>query len=586
MFLFNRNQSEQSQTAPRRKNRGCLVGVLIFIAAYVVFCGMIGKAMFSQSETKLQDQTVYKLEMKGTVMEQGQEDNPFAALMSDMPGMGANAQQVVGLDDLISNIRLAKTDDRVRGIVLKDGSFNIGMASAKTLRDELIDFKSSGKFLIAYAESYGEVNYYIASVADRIYLNPVGMVEWHGLASIKLYYPRLLEKIGVKMNVLKVGTFKSAVEPYFCTKMSDADKKQTMQFLNGAWNIMCEGVAQSRNLTVSQLNAYADELVELMPQEKYLQYGLVDSLIYSNDLDTIVRELTGTKDYKVVSTTAMSNVKRDEAKVDSHVAVLYAEGEITDETGEGIVGKKMLKTIRKIAENDKVKAVVLRVNSPGGSANASEQIWHAIQTLREKGLPVVVSMGDYAASGGYYISCGSDYIYAQPNTLTGSIGIFGLIPDFSRLRDKVGVDIDGVGTNKFSTSHMVLKGMTTEEHALMQSMIERGYDLFTRRCAEGRHTTQDSIKLIGEGRVWLGQDALTIGLVDEIGGLDDAIAKAAELAGIEHYTPIYYPARKDFFEQFMQALDNTSKEEKFLMHIKERCSQPRIMTLMPEQIIR
>ncbi len=584
MCFFRRNQEE----VPPRRKHGCLYTLLVFFGLYLLLCGIIGASMgsmFSSPETKLEDQTVYRLQMKGQVVEQAAEENPFEVVLADMPGMSGRMQETVGLDDLISNIRLAKTDNRIKGIYLDGGAFDIGMASAKELREALLDFKTSGKFLVAYADAYYGHNYYIASVADRLYFNPVGELTWHGFAAVKLYYPRLMEKIGVKMNVLKVGTFKSAVEPYLLTSMSEADKMQTMQFLSGAWNIVCQGVGDSRHISVDVLNNYADELMELQPAEKYLQYGLVDSLVHQYDMDNVLRELAGTKDYHLLSTAKMAGVKRDKLKAEDEIAVLYAEGEITDDSGEGIVGTDMLKTIRKIAKNDDVKAVVLRVNSPGGSANASEQIWYAIQTLRQKGLPVVVSMGDYAASGGYYISCGADYIYAEPNTLTGSIGIFGLVPDFSALRDKVGVDIDAVGTNKFSTSAMQLKGMSNDERQLMQSMVERGYDLFTSRCADGRHMSQEDIKKIGEGRVWLGQDAVQIGLVDALGNLDDAIVKAAELANVEHYTMTYYPEKKDFLEELLLSLDNTTEEERLMMRLKARFAEPRVMALMPEQVI-
>ncbi|MCQ2348762.1 MAG: signal peptide peptidase SppA [Paludibacteraceae bacterium] len=583
MSLFRRNEEQ----APRRRH-GCLTTLLICTIVYVIICAIVGASMGSWLETpatKLEDETVYVMKMQGTVVEQAPEDNPFDMLLSELP-YGSSYEETVGLDDLISNIRLAQTDDRIHGIALDGGAFDIGMASAKALRDALLEFKRSGKFVIAYADYYAGHNYYIASVADRIYLNPVGEITWHGFAAVKLYYPRLMEKLDIKMNVLKVGTFKSAVEPYICTKMSEADKMQTMHFLSGAWDIVCKEVGESRQLTVEQLNAYADELMELQPQEKYLAYHMVDSLCYRNDIDSIFRVLMGTKDYHTLSTTEMANVPRSKTQLDTQIAVLYAEGEITDEEGDGIVAKRMLKTIKKIAKNDKVKAVVLRVNSPGGSANASEQIWHALQVLRQKGLPVVASMGDLAASGGYYISCGADYIYAEPNTITGSIGIFGLVPDVSGLREKVGIDLDAVGTNKFSTSAMLLNGMNNDERQLMQSMVERGYELFTMRCAEGRHTTQDSIKQIGEGRVWLGTDALQIGLVDAMGTIDNAIAKAADLAGIEHYSITYYPEKKDYLTELLESLENTSDEERMMQRLKTRFSQPRVMALMPEQLIR
>ena len=324
--------------------------------------------------------------------------------------------------------------------------------------------------------------------------------------------------------------------------------------------------------------------MSLQPQCKYIEYGLVDTLVYVQDMDSALRIYAGTKDYKVLSTSKMNHVKRVENTATDKVAVLYAEGGIVDEGSDGIVEGKILKTIKKIHEDENVKAVVLRVNSPGGSADASEQIWHAIKTLQEKGLPVVVSMGDYAASGGYYISCCADYIYAEPTTLTGSIGIFGTVPNFSKLLNKVGFDVDGVSTNKHSalTTNAVFKGMNPQEMALMQSMVERGYDLFTRRCAEGRGMTQDAIKKIGEGRVWLGKDALEIGLVDSLGNINDAISKAAELATLGEYAISYYPEKTDPFEEMIKMFDNTTPEEKLMIKVREFASKPRIMALMPE----
>jgi len=586
MKLFGFKEGAEEQ--PRKRNRGCLFSIIVFCVIYVAMSMILGASMgsmFSTPETKLKDNTVYRLEMKGQVVEQAPEVNPFEELMQELPYGAGDAEKQVGLDELVSNIRLAKMNDKIKGIYLEGGSLQIGLAAAKELREELEEFKQSGKFVVAYADNYGEMSYYVASVADKIYMSEVGMLEWHGFAAIKMYYPRLMAKLGIKMNVLKVGEFKSAVEPYICTKMSEADKKQTMQYLGGAWQEVCEGVSRSRGMSMKALNAYADELVELLPQEKYVEYGLVDSLVHGYDMPQVLRELTGTEEYKLEKTSALSAVKREEVKLDDKVAVLYAEGEITDESGEGIVAKEMLKTIRKIGKNDKVKAVVVRVNSPGGSATASEQIWYAIEQLKKKGLPVVVSMGDLAASGGYYISCGADYIYAEPTTLTGSIGIFGLVPDVSGLREKIGVDVDGVGTNKFSASHMILKGMNKDERDLMQAMVERGYDLFTRRCAEGRGKTQEEIKKIGEGRVWLGRDAVGIGLVDELGGLDEAIEKAAELAGVEHYQMAYYPEKKDFMEELLRSLENTTDEEKVLMKLKERFKEQRMMALMEDRVV-
>ena len=463
----------------------------------------------------------------------------------------------------------------------------MGPASAKAIRDALLDFKTSGKWIIAYASNYGQMNYYLASVADKVCLNPTGAISWNGLTAQKMYYTRLFEKIGVEMQILKVGTFKSAVEPYFRTSMSDADRLQTKQYLGGIWEEMVGAVALSRNLTDRQLNAYADRYMGLQPAEDYLTCGLADTLIYRQSVDSILRLYAGTKDYTLYSTTELAHVERTASKAKDKVAVVYLEGNIYSEVGEGIVDKQVLKQLKKIQQDDDVKAVVLRVNSPGGSADASELIWHGVQLLKEKGLPVVVSMGDYATSGGYYISCNADYIYAEPTTLTGSIGIFGVVPNWGKLRDKVGLDIDGVSTNAHSDLevNMVYKGMTPEEQAMMQRMIERGYDLFTRRCADGRHTTQDTIKMIGEGRVWLGKDAIGIGLVDCLGNIDDAIAKAAELSDVEQYKTVYYPEKKDPMEELLKLLDGSSPEERLLREARAFAKEPRRMMQMERIII-
>lgn len=572
-----------------RKKHGCLWTIVVCAVLYVVMCGVVGAMMgnmFSTPTATLEANTIYRIDLDGVLVEQAPIDNPWASLLSDMPGY--NSQSTVGLDDLLSNIRLAKDNDKVLGIYLRGGSLQMAPASAKAIRDALIDFKESGKFVIAYADAYGQTNYYVASVADKIFLNPVGNVAWDGLSAQKMYYTRMLEKIGVEMQILKVGTFKSAVEPYFRTSMSDADREQTRQYINGIWDEMTAAVAASRRLTAAQLNAYADECMSLQPEQKYVDYGMVDTLLYIQDMDSVLRAYAGTKDYKTLSTSRMATVKRASVKAKDEIAVLYAEGQITDDSGSSIVGTEMVKTIKKIAKDDNVKAVVLRVNSPGGSANASEQIWHAVKTLQAKGLPVVVSMGDYAASGGYYISCEADYIYAEPTTLTGSIGIFGTVPNLGKLRDKVGIDIDGVGTNRHSDMqvNMVYKGMNPEEYRLMQNMVERGYDLFTRRCAEGRGMTQDAIKAIGEGRVWLGKDAVNIGLVDELGNIDNAISKAAELAELEQYAITYYPEAEDPMETLLRMFDNTTPEERLVMQVREFASQPRVMALMPNVTIR
>ena len=571
-----------------RKPMGCLGKTIVGIVVYIAFCGLLGTMMgdmMSTPETVLEDSTVYRLDLSGILVDHVAEEDPFTALFSEMSGQ--STLNNVGLNDLLNNIALAKNSEKILGIYLRGGSLVAAPASAQALRDALVDFKESGKFVIAYADSYSQINYYIASVADKIYLNAVGSVAWDGMTAQKEYYSRMLDKIGVEMQILKVGTFKSAVEPYFRTSMSPEDRKQTEQYLYGIWGEVKAAVAESRKISVDKLDQYADECMSLQPQNKYIEYNLVDTLVYVQDMDTVLRMYAGTKDYKVLSTSKMNNVKREENTATDKVAVLYAEGGIVDEGKEGIVEGKILKTIKKIGEDENVKAVVLRVNSPGGSADASEQIWHAIKTLQEKNLPVVVSMGDYAASGGYYISCCADYIFAEPTTLTGSIGIFGTVPNASKLMDKIGMDVDGVSTNKHSdlTTNAVFKGMNPQEMALMQSMVERGYDLFTKRCAEGRGMTQDEIKKIGEGRVWLGKDALEIGLVDSLGNINDAISKAAELATLGEYAISYYPEKTDPFEEMLKMFDHTTPEEKLMLQIREFVSKPRIMAITPEVTI-
>ena len=582
MKLFCGTKNEQP-----KKKMGCLGKTLVGIVVYFGICFLFGLMMgdmMSTPTTKLEENTIYRIDLKGTLVEQAGEENPFDALFAEMYGQSTST---VGLSDLLSNIALAKDNDKILGIYLKGGSLSAGPASAKALRDALLDFKQSGKFVIAYADSYSQTNYYIASVADKMFFNPVGSLAWDGLSAQKEYYTRLFEKIGIEMQILKVGTFKSAVEPYFRTSMSEADRKQTEQYLGGIWSEMKAAVGQSRQIATEQLHAYADECMSLQPQEKYLTYNFVDSLVYVQEMDSILRTYAGTKDYKQLSNSKMTNVERSENEAKDKVAVLYAEGAISDAGAEGIVEGKILKTIKKIYKDDDVKAVVFRVNSPGGSADASEQIWHAMKMLQDKGLPVVVSMGDYAASGGYYISCNADYIYAEPTTLTGSIGIFGTVPNINKLREKVGLDIDGVSTNKHSALNVnaIYRGMNPQETALMQNMVERGYDLFPRRCADGRGMSQDEIKKIGEGRVWLGKDAIEIGLVDCLGNINDAIAKAVELAELGDYQLVSYPEKKDPFEEMLKMFDTTTPEERLIMEIHEFASKPRIMTLMPEVII-
>lgn len=588
MFLFTRTTVDGEQRPRRRMGclSGCLVFFLIYFACSAILGWIMGDAFSTQTVVTLENNTIYRLKMQGTLVEQGQAEDPFASIYSELYGLGEVSEKV-GLDQILSNIRLAKNDDRILGIWLDGASMSMGPASAKAIRDALLDFKQSGKWIIASAKDYSQTNYYVASVADRICLDPTGAVSWNGLTAQKMYYTRLYEKLGIEMQILKVGTFKSAVEPYFRTSMSSEDRLQTMQYMNGIWDEYKAQVSKARNIPADQLDALADKYMGLQSAQEQLQAGLVDTIVYTQDMDSLLRVYAGTKDYKTLTTSKLAQVKRTESIATDEIAVLYLDGAITDESGDGIVGKKVIKTIKKIRKNDNVKALVIRVNSPGGSADASEQIWHAIENVKADSIPVVVSMGDYAASGGYYISCGADYIYAEPTTITGSIGIFGTVPNIAKLRDKIGLDIDGIATNKHSDLdvNMLYNGMTPEEYRLMQSMVERGYELFTTRCADGREVSQDYIKSIGEGRVWLGTKAKELQLVDEIGNIDNAIAKAVELANLQSYKLTYYPEVKDPIEELLKMLDNTTPEEQLVNKVREFAAQPRIMALMPEVTI-
>ncbi len=576
-----------SQQQPAQRRGGCLRGCLIGLAIYFglsFLCGLLLGDMFGPSKVKLEDYSVYRIDLEGELVEQAQEANPFADMLGQMPMSSYTNTKTTGLDQILDNIRLAEQDDKIKGIYLHGGAMSLSPASAKAIRDRLLLFKQrSGKWIIAYADNYNVTNYYMASAADKIYLNPIAEIGWHGLAAQKMYFTRLMEKVGIEMQILKVGTFKSAVEPFFRTSMSEADRQQTLLYLQGIWDEYRAAVGASRGISEADLDRYADEGINLQAADKYVEYKLVDTLVYRDDMDEILRIMSGSKDYKLLGTSKLALVERPKAKSPNRVAVIYAEGEIVGDDGDGITAENILKQMKTIRKDDQVKAVVLRVNSPGGSAYASEEIWHGVKKLQEKGLPVVVSMSDLAASGGYYISCAADYIIAEPTTLTGSIGIFGTIPNVKKLREKIGVDVDAVGTNKHAamSRSMVFNGMNSEEQAMMQTMIERGYDLFTRRCADGRKMTQDDIKKIAEGRVWLGKDAVGIGLVDSLGNISDAIAKAAELAGIESYDVNYYPEKKSPMDEMMKMLrGEQSEEERIVARLKAYAKEPRVLMLM------
>ena len=446
-------------------------------------------------------------------------------------------------------------------------------ASLQEIRNALLDFKESGKFIIAYGDSYTQGLYYLSSVADKVLLNPKGMIEWKGIASAPLFYKDLLQKIGVEMQIFKVGTYKSAVEPFISTEMSPANREQVTAFINSIWGQVTEGVSASRSLPVDSLNALADRMLMFYPAEESVQCGLADTLIYRNDVRNYLKQWVDLKEddrLPVLGLSDMINVKKNMPKDKSGniVAVYYASGEITDYSGsstseEGIVGTKVIRDLRKLKDDEDVKAVVLRVNSPGGSAFASEQIWHAVKELKTE-KPVIVSMGDYAASGGYYISCVADTIVAEPTTLTGSIGIFGMVPNVKELSEKIGLTYDVVKTNKFSDFGNIMRPFNQDEKTLMQMMITQGYDTFVNRCAQGRHMSKQAIEKIAEARVWTGEAAKELGLVDVLGGIDTALEIAVRKAGIEGYTVVSYPAKQDLLSSLLNTKPTNYVESQIL----------------------
>lgn len=529
----------------------CIVGVVFTIIGIMSVAGMVASS--SGSETKVNDNSVFILNLSGSVEERSQP-NPLSQLMGDDFG-------TYGLDDILSSIKKAKDNEKIKGICLNAGAFACSPASLEEIRNALVDFKESGKFIVAYGGNYLQNTYYLASVADKVAINPQGSLGWHGLATQTYFLKDLYDKIGIEMQVFRVGTYKSAVEPYIATQMSDANREQTQAFVNSIWGQMVADVAESRNIPADSLNALADRNMDLQPTETYIATGLADTLMYQDEMLAYLKQLTDTEEDDALNKLYlddMVNVQRNVPKDKSGniLAVYYAAGTIGSSelpTDEGIDPGKVTKDLRKLREDESVKAVVLRVNSPGGSAFGSEEIWREVTLLKEK-KPVIVSMGDYAASGGYYISCAADWIVAQPTTLTGSIGIFGRVPNAGKLlNDKLGIHFDGVKTNKLADLGDITRPFNEEEKALMQNMVNKGYELFTQRCADGRKMPIDEIKKIAEGRVWTGEMAKDLKLVDELGGIDRAIAVAAERAEIEDYTVMSYPKQEDFISSLMSS---------------------------------
>lgn len=530
------------------------VGVLLvgFITGFFMVVSLVGMAL-SQSETApVADNSVLVLRLTGSLSERANDD-VLASLFGDrIPKLG--------LATMTEAIRQAKESDKVKGIYIEAGAFAPdSYASLAAIRRELEEFRKAGKWIIAYGDSYTQGAYYLASVADKVYLNPQGQVDWHGLGSEPVFVKDLLAKLNVRMQVAKVGTYKSATEMFTGEKMSDADRQQTTAYLTGIWQNVVSAVGKSRSLTAQQLNAYADSLVSLAAPQDYVRMRMVDGLLYTDQVRQTVKKKLGLSPDDEIPQVSMSDLLAagPEDKKGDEIAIYYAVGDIVDgvvamPSRESVIdAQKVCADLQDLAKDKDVKAVVLRVNSPGGSAYASEQIWHQVMELK-KVKPVVVSMGSYAASGGYYISCPANWIVAEPNTLTGSIGIFGMFPDVSGLlREKLGLKFDEVKTNKYALFGTRSRPFTADELSHLESYIDRGYKLFRQRVADGRRLKVDQVEQVAQGRVWLGQDALRIGLVDQLGGVEVALRKAAQLAKLTQWHSSAYPVLPDYLSQLL-----------------------------------
>lgn len=531
-----------------------IVGIIALSVIMGIFSviSLIGMIAASETTTVVKENSVLSITLDGALQERAKED-PFAQFTGQETG-------AMGLDDVLNAIEKAKDEENIKGIYIEAGMFSPDApASSQAIRNKLVDFKESGKWVVAYGEQFTQSAYYICSAADKIYLNPQGMVDWHGMASQPMFFKDLLAKFGVKVQLTKVGKYKSAPEMLTADGMSEPNREQVIAYINGIWEVMLNDVSKSRNIEKDSLNKYADSFLGFAPQEDLLKMNIVDSLLYTDEVKSVIKKMLAIEESETINQLSIGDMANLPAKdtEGEKIAVYYAYGDIVDTNTGGfnsdacIAGDVVCKDIEKLTNDDDIKAVVLRVNSGGGSAYASEQIWNAICKLKEK-KPVVVSMGGYAASGGYYISSPANYIFAEPTTLTGSIGIFGMFPDFSQLlTEKLGIKFDEVKTNKMAGFGSMARPFNEEEMSVLNAYIGRGYELFRKRVADGREMPVDSVENIAQGRVWLGSDALSINLVDELGGLDQAIAKAAELAKVEEYYTASYPAAPGWMEQLM-----------------------------------
>ena len=525
-----------------------LAGVVFTILGIITLVGIVAS---SDTETVVKDNSIFVLDFKGSLSERVQE-NPLQQLLGE-------EFEAYGLDDILASIKKAKDNDKIKGIYIQPSYLEASYASLEEIRNALLDFKESGKFIVAYADQYAQKMYYLSSVADKIIINPQGSIGWHGAGMQPVFFKNLVSKLGLEVQVFRVGTYKSAVEPFIATEMSPANREQMTECLESVWHRILADVSDSRRIPTDTLNAYADRYMDFCQAEEYIQCKLADTLMYKDEVISYLKQLSGRdEDDKLNSLFIedMINVKKNVPKDKSGnvIAVYYAYGEILDAPGSStedcIDVQKMCKDLRKLRDNDDVKAVVLRVNSPGGSAYGSEQIWYAVNQLKKE-KPVIVSMGDYAASGGYYISCNADTIVAEPTTLTGSIGIFGMMPNAKGLTEKLGVNFDVVKTNPYADFGNLTRPMNDGEKGLMQMYVNNGYELFLTRCSDGRGISMEELDKIAQGRVWTGSTAKELGLVDELGGLDKALEIAIAKAGVDAYTVMSYPKKEGFLESLM-----------------------------------
>lgn len=532
----------------------------LFAGALILFFGfaLVSSMADSVTTTKgITDNTILRIDFSGQI-----NDKPYNRSLQEI----VNGQNEVGedLQTILKSIDVASHDDRIKGIYLNCCGASMAPATVYTIQKSIIEFKKSGKWVVAYGHELSQADYYAASAATKIYLNPAGTLDIHGLNTSILFYKDLMEKVGVDMQIIRVGTYKSAVEPYMLSHMSDANRLQTQAFLDNIWSEAKTNISKNRGVKPETIQEFADSLGSYKMADYALDKKLVDGVKYEHEaLEELCKlvEVDNIDQLEFVSPSDVVNSTNDDNSSSNKIAVIYAEGEINVSGDETTINSDdLVPQILQIANDDDIKGLVLRVNSPGGSAFASEQIWEALDYLKKKGKTFAVSMGDYAASGGYYISCGAQRIFAQPTTITGSIGIFGMIPCVKKLaNDKLGVNADFVSTSQ-NSNMSVFEPLTPTQLNAIQIHVNHGYETFVKRCADGRNLPTDSIKAIAEGRVWDGKSALAIHLIDEFGGVDDAIAWVAKTAKLDDYEVVNYPEfRMDFINLLYLSLDNSAK---------------------------